>query len=121
IQLNCEGEGNGGYVRMVAGPRNQPPLRALPRKRWFIEVAGLPLRKSGRALAFSAYATTTSGRSFCQREPHLKASIAGFRTNLNISPVLLHNSLDSVQAEARPFPNSFGCEKRLKDVRFYLG
>src|SRR5439155_26556340 len=72
IQLNCEGEGNGGYVRMVAGPRNQPPLRALPRKgrsyfpradyrfvtwlqagsgkiQWFIEVAGLPLRKSGRA------------------------------------------------------------------------
>jgi hypothetical protein len=34
--------------------------------------------------------------------------------------VLLYNSLDSIQAEARAFPNSFGGEERLKDVGFHL-
>jgi len=46
----------------------------------------------------------------------LKTRVTGFGTDLNISPVLLHNSLDGIQAEAGAFPNSFGCEKRLKDV-----
>ena len=50
----------------------------------------------------------------------MKTSVARLGTKLNISPVLLHNSLDRVQAEARAFPNSFGCEKRLKDVGLYL-
>ena len=50
----------------------------------------------------------------------MKAGVTGLGTDLNISPMLLHNSLDSVQAEACAFPNSFGCEKRLKDVGLHL-
>src|SRR5271163_4421846 len=67
-----------------------------------------------------ALANNALGRSPSQGEPNLKTRVTGFGINLNISPVLLHNSLDGVQAEARAFPNSFGCEKRLKDVRLHL-
>jgi len=35
--------------------------------------------------------------------------------------VFLHNSLNSVQTEARAFPNSLGCKKRFKDVGLHLG
>ena len=34
--------------------------------------------------------------------------------------MLLHNSLDGVQAEARTFPDSFRREERLKDVGLHL-
>jgi len=66
-------------------------------------------------------AGNTSGRNPSQWEPHLKTRVTGFGTNLNTSLVLLHNSLDGVEAEARALPNSFSGEKRFKDVRFYLG
>jgi hypothetical protein len=51
----------------------------------------------------------------------LKTRVTGLGTNLNISPVFLHHSLGRIQAEARALPNSFGGEKRLKDVGLYLG
>ena len=40
--------------------------------------------------------------------------------NLNVSPVLLHNPLDSVEPEASTFPHSFRREERLKDVGLHL-
>jgi hypothetical protein len=50
----------------------------------------------------------------------LEARVTGLGANLNVSPVLLHNSLDGVQTEACALPNSFGGEKGLKDVGLYL-
>jgi hypothetical protein len=41
---------------------------------------------------------TILSRTFCQREPYLKTGVARFGSDLNITPVLLHNSLHSVQA-----------------------
>lgn len=35
-------------------------------------------------------------RSVRQREPHLKTGVAGFRSDLNISAVFLHNSLHGI-------------------------
>src|ERR1700685_4814540 len=52
--------------------------------------------------------------------PDLETRVAGLRTQLNISAVLLNNSLDRVQAQARASPHSFGREKRFKDVGLYL-
>src|SRR6202789_1330372 len=54
------------------------------------------------------------------REPDLETCVAGLRTQLNISAVLLNNALDRVEAQARAFPNSFGREKRFEDVGLYL-
>src|SRR5208283_1984156 len=54
------------------------------------------------------------------REPDLKTRVTGLGINLNISPVLLYNSLHSIEAQACAFPNSFGREKRLEDVRLHL-
>ncbi len=59
-------------------------------------------------------------QAFRQRQPHLKACVSGFRRDLNISPVLLHNSLNCVEAEPGTFPNSLGGKKRFKDVRPYF-
>jgi len=39
---------------------------------------------------------------------------------LNVAPVLLHNPLNSVEAESRAFPDSLGCEERLEDMRQYI-
>ncbi len=50
----------------------------------------------------------------------MKTRVTGFGTNLNIAPVLLHNSLDGVQAKTSALSNSFGGEKRFKDVRLDL-
>ena len=65
--------------------------------------------------------TTNLSRSLGQREPHLKTGITGFGGDLNISPMLLYNSLHRVQAETCAFSDSFGSEEGFKDVRFYLG
>src|SRR5437660_1770165 len=62
----------------------------------------------------------TSGLGFRQREPDLETRVTGFGTDLNISPMLLHNSLNGVEAEAGAFANSLGGKKRLKDVGLYL-
>src|SRR5580698_8891466 len=59
-------------------------------------------------------------RSPRQGEPHLETRLTGLGTHLNISPVLLHNSLHCVQAEARSFANSFGGEKRFEDVGLHF-
>ena len=50
----------------------------------------------------------------------METGVTGFRTELNISPMLFYNSLDSVEAETGTFANSFGCEKRLEDMGLYL-
>src|ERR1700676_4134262 len=60
-------------------------------------------------------------RGIRQWQPDLKTRVAGLGINLNIAPMLLHNSLDSVQSEARAFPHSFGREKRLKNMSLHLG
>ena len=51
----------------------------------------------------------------------MKTRVAGFRADLNIAPVLLHNSLNRVEAEPGAFPNSLGGEERFEDVRLYVG
>src|SRR5580698_1782218 len=56
-----------------------------------------------------------------QREPNLKPRVAGFRTYLNISSVLLHNPLHRVESQARAFANAFRREKRFEDVRAHVG
>ena len=61
-----------------------------------------------------------SGGGFGEREPDLKTRVAGFGSDLNISPMLFHDSLDSVEAEAGAFPHSLGGEKRLEDVRLHF-
>src|ERR1700680_3770813 len=61
------------------------------------------------------------GEAFRQREPHLKARVAGFRADLNVPPVLLHNSLNGVEAEPRTFPDSLSGEERFENVRLYAG
>ena len=66
-------------------------------------------------------AAAVLSQAFRQRQPHLKACVSWFRRDLNISPVLLHNSLNCVEAEPGTFPNSLGCKKGFKDVRPYLG
>lgn len=50
----------------------------------------------------------------------MKARVTGAGINLNVFPVLPHNSLDSVQAEASTFPYSFRREERLKNVGLHL-
>jgi len=61
------------------------------------------------------------GWTFRQREPHLETCVPRSRTDLNSSPVLLHNSLNRVETESCALSDSFGCEKRLKDVGLDLG
>ena len=56
-----------------------------------------------------------------QRKPNLKTRVTRLGSDLNVSPVLLHNSLDSVQAEASALSNSFSSEKGFEDVGLYLG
>ena len=62
----------------------------------------------------------TLRRGVSKRQPDLKPRVAWFGTQLNISSVLLHDSLNGIQAEARALPNAFGGEKRLKDVGLRL-
>ena len=50
----------------------------------------------------------------------MKTSVPARGTNLNISPMFLHNPLDRIQAESSAFPNTFGCKKRLEDVGLHL-
>jgi hypothetical protein len=60
-------------------------------------------------------------QTLCQREPHLKTCIPRFRVDLNIAPVLFHNSLNRVEAKARTLANSLGGEKGFEDMRLYFG
>ena len=71
--------------------------------------------ETGRGRPASNYTDSTSGSSTW------KQVFPGFEVTLNASPVLLHNSLDRVQAEACSFSNSLGGKKRLEDVGLYLG
>src|SRR5579859_2368546 len=52
-----------------------------------------------------------------QREPDFKACVSGLGTYLNISPVLFHDALDRVEAEAGSLSHAFRREKRFEDVR----
>src|ERR1700730_16524695 len=61
------------------------------------------------------------GRSFRQREPHLETCVTGFRVDLNISFVLLHNSLNRVKTEPCTFPDSLRRKKRFEEVRLIFG
>ena len=60
-------------------------------------------------------------RGFCYWKPHLKAGVPRFGSDLNVSSMLPHNSLHSVEAQASSLSNALGCEERLKYVRFYFG
>jgi len=60
-------------------------------------------------------------RSVCQWEPHLKAGITRLGDNLNVPPMLLHDSLHCIQAETGTLSDSFGSEEWFKDVRLYVG
>ena len=51
----------------------------------------------------------------------MKARVAGFRADLDIAPVLLHDSLNGVEAEPGAFADSFGGEERFEDVRLHVG
>ena len=46
----------------------------------------------------------------------MKTSVSGFRAYLNISPVLLHNSLNCVETEAGPLSHSLGSKEWFKNV-----
>src|ERR1700680_3462455 len=61
------------------------------------------------------------GEIFRQREPHLKARVAGFRADLNVAPMLLHNSLNGVETEPCTFPDSLSGKERFENVRLYAG
>ena len=61
------------------------------------------------------------GRTFRQWEPYLKTCVPGFRIDLNAASMLLHDSLNGVEAEAEAFSNSFGSEEGFEDVRLYIG
>ena len=50
----------------------------------------------------------------------MKPRVTGFRSDLNIPPVLLHDPLHSIQTESRPFPNSLGGEERFENVGLHL-
>ena len=50
----------------------------------------------------------------------MKTRLTRFGSDLNISPMLLHDSLHRIESKARSFPNSFGREKRFKDVGLHL-
>src|ERR1700730_2211225 len=52
-----------------------------------------------------------------QREPYLESCVAGFRADLNIAPVLLHNSLNRVEAKPCSFAHSLRGEEGFEDVR----
>lgn len=59
-------------------------------------------------------------RDLCERQRYLETRIARFRGDMDIPPVLLHYALYRVQTETRSFADSLGCEKWIKDVRFYF-
>src|SRR5579864_3370499 len=59
--------------------------------------------------------------TLCQREPYLKPRLTGFRVHLNAAPVLLHDTLSRVEAQASAFAHSLGGKKRFEDMRLYLG
>src|SRR5439155_25238648 len=61
------------------------------------------------------------GRSFCQREPHLKTGIARFRIDLNIPPVLLHDPLNRIEAKPRTLPTPLGVKESRKKGGFSPG
>src|SRR5262249_34025748 len=58
---------------------------------------------------------------FRQREPHLKTCVAGFRTDLNRAPMLLHNSQCGVESEACALADCLSSKEGLKDVRLNVG
>ena len=51
----------------------------------------------------------------------MKPRVAGFRVHLNTASVLLHDTLNRVEAQAGAFAHSLGGEKRFEDMRLYLG
>ena len=51
----------------------------------------------------------------------MKTRLTGFRVHLNTASVLLHDTLNRVEAEARALANSLGGKKRFEDMRLYLG
>ena len=56
-----------------------------------------------------------------QRQPHLEPCVPRFRRHLNIAPVLCHDSLHRVEAEAGSLSDSLGGKERFKDVGPYFG
>src|ERR1700733_5843377 len=85
-------------------------------------ILSAPTRASKAFCAASGYRFPVTELACCIRQwqPDLKTRVAGFGIHLNIAPVLFYNPLDSVEAETGAFSDSFGGEKRLKDVRLYL-
>src|SRR5882762_8707695 len=83
---------------------------------------GVLIRAQSRCKGFTtSLGSAVLGQRFRQREPHLKTCVAGFRGDLNISPVFLHDSLNSVEAEPCAFPDSLRGEEWFENVRLYFG
>jgi hypothetical protein len=59
---------------------------------------------------------SVSARHICQRKPYLKTRVTGFRIDLNIAPVFLDNTLDSIESKPCALTDPLGSEKRLEDV-----
>ena len=62
-----------------------------------------------------------SGSALRQRQPNLKTRIPGFGAHLNITAMLLHDSLYGVEAQAGSLPHGLGREEGLKNVGFDFG
>ncbi len=86
-------------AKSVEGDR---PRRACGRKLLTVWMCVLGLHqlldKVFLGLALQELPATNLGSGVCQREPHLKTRVSGFRGHLYIAFVLFHNSLDRVEA-----------------------
>src|SRR5271166_6445208 len=68
-----------------------------------------------------AVSKTVLARIFRQRQPYLKTCVAGFRIDLNVAAVFLHNSLHRVEAESGSLADALGRKERFEDVGPNLG
>src|SRR5271156_3124919 len=64
---------------------------------------------------------TILGKAVRRGKPHLKTCVAGFRADSNTAPVLLHDTLNRIEAKARTFANSLRGEKGFENMRLDFG
>src|SRR5579863_7452920 len=88
-------------------------METLRHRTLIVQVNARAFRAANKRLRFL-------GWTFRHRQPHLEACVAGLGRDLNGPPVLLHDSLNRVEAKPCALPNSFGGEERFKDMRLDL-
>src|SRR6185437_3274820 len=89
------------------------PFEESTSREWLRQIFGFSAAADFRA-------TQGSLGGWCNRQPDLKTRVTWFRSDLNISAMLLHNPLNCVQPESGPLSNALSCEKRFEDVGLHV-